>query len=308
MDRNIIRTVTDIDALNSIEIETLKAFVEETLIPQGWQEGVPWMGDRGTLYMKFADPNAVEFAGTKFNRKMIDHIGIPAKQLGDYPARVSEVIEVLSYTLDRSAHLIYEDLQALQQSLKGDFQEWQSYVHKPTVSYARQVTTPEYIATTDGLVLVPKGAYITIKNDGSKEIHDESSFNDLYGLNREITWLEHHRESELLASSAEDAWGRQEFSRSTTLYELAGQSEEKAVRELLSLGYDYPPRVIGTLAVSAVALYLKGHRLLKVEELSVEFMSVEGLPAAAAAHIQNMLESIRSDTAEVESTSPIPEE
>ena len=105
-----------------------------------------------------------------------------------------------------------------------------------------------------------------------------------------MSWLEHHRLSEELASDAEVATRRGEHSRALGLYAKAAQAEELALKEVEPAKL----RTYGITAVSAVALRFKAAQWEQAKNLAHRCLRSERLPDFAAQQIEGLLDSIKA--------------
>lgn len=105
-----------------------------------------------------------------------------------------------------------------------------------------------------------------------------------------MTWLEHHRKSEMLACDAETASYRGDNTQARELYKKAAEVEENALQEVR---HDQP-RTYGITAVSAVSLYLKAAEPQAARYLPLRCLSAERLPDFAYPQIHDLLDSIKA--------------
>ena len=106
-----------------------------------------------------------------------------------------------------------------------------------------------------------------------------------------MTWVDHHRRSEQLASEAELALLKGDPSRSESLYVEAAQQEEMALGHV---GAE-KPRTLGITAVSTVSLYYKGKQLDMAETLAHRYLGSGGLPRFAKRQLEESIDRIRTD-------------
>ena len=104
-----------------------------------------------------------------------------------------------------------------------------------------------------------------------------------------MTWLDHHRRSERLASEAEILAHRGEKVAAQQVYERAADAEVSALGEL---GYD-KPRTYGITAISAVALYLKAAKWSDARVLAYRCLGSGLLPGFAWQQMEDLLDSIK---------------
>lgn len=105
-----------------------------------------------------------------------------------------------------------------------------------------------------------------------------------------MSWLEHHRKSELLASDAETASHQGDNNRARELYKKAAEAEENALRVV---GHDQR-RTYGITAVSAVSLYLKAAEPQAARDLALRCLDSERLPDFAYPQMKELLDGIKS--------------
>ena len=106
-----------------------------------------------------------------------------------------------------------------------------------------------------------------------------------------MTWLEHHKESERLATDAEIATRRGDTRLAQGLYAQAAEAEERALEDL----EPSKSRTVGVSAVSTVSLYLKADRLAPAESVAYRWLTYEQLPDFAAEQLRGLLQSIWSE-------------
>ena len=105
-----------------------------------------------------------------------------------------------------------------------------------------------------------------------------------------MSWLEHHRKSELLASDAETASHQGDNAKGRELYKKAAEAEENALREV---GHDQR-RTYGITAISAVSLYLKAAEPQAARDLALRCLDSERLPDFAYPQMKELLDGIKS--------------
>lgn len=105
-----------------------------------------------------------------------------------------------------------------------------------------------------------------------------------------MSWLEYHRESELLASDGEIALHRGDGERARALYNKAAEAEVNALREV----GDDKPRTYGITAVSAVSLYFKAAEWQIARDLAHRCLGSERLPGFAYRQLDDLLDSIKA--------------
>lgn len=106
-----------------------------------------------------------------------------------------------------------------------------------------------------------------------------------------MTWLEHHRQSEEFASSADVARLRGDDKRARGLYGKAAEAEVRAI-EVLDPSKQ---RTLGITAVSAVALYYKAVELPLAEQTAYRFLALDNLPNFARTQLRDLLQAIWID-------------
>ena len=103
-----------------------------------------------------------------------------------------------------------------------------------------------------------------------------------------MTWLDHHKVSERLASKAEMSVRRGQLSDARRLYMEAGDAEEQALQHVR----EDKPRTFSVTAVSAVALFYKADDLPKAKSLAYTCLGTGRLQPFASQQIGELLESI----------------
>jgi hypothetical protein len=103
-----------------------------------------------------------------------------------------------------------------------------------------------------------------------------------------MSWLDHHRQSEQLASHAEILQRQGEFEAARQHYALAAAAEVQALA-LIS-----PPenRTLGITAVSAAALFFKAKDFLSAKQVAYETLSSQTLPHFAVVQLEEILKEI----------------
>ena len=104
-----------------------------------------------------------------------------------------------------------------------------------------------------------------------------------------MSWLEHHRLSEELASDAEVAVRGGEHKRALGLYAKAAQAEELALKEVEPA----KSRTYGITAVSAVALHFKATQWKQAKNLAHQCLASGRLPEFATEQIEELLARIK---------------
>jgi len=103
-----------------------------------------------------------------------------------------------------------------------------------------------------------------------------------------MTWAEHHTQSEHLAAEAELSARQGIPERAIELYRLAAEGEVQALADL-----DLTKTcTLGITAVSAVALWYKGHDYQQAERLAHKWLATDMLPSFASEQLQELLQMI----------------
>jgi hypothetical protein len=108
-----------------------------------------------------------------------------------------------------------------------------------------------------------------------------------------MTWLDHHRLSEVAASGANEARRAGHHIRSTALYSDAAHNEEAA----LQLLDPTKVRTYGILAVSVAALWFKAEELQFAENAALRALSNPALPPFAKDELRVLLQHVWTATA-----------
>ena len=103
-----------------------------------------------------------------------------------------------------------------------------------------------------------------------------------------MTWLEHHQQSEKLASSADVARFEGDGELAKRLYGKAVEAEVRAIDALDPSKL----RTLGITAVSAVALYYKAAQFLLAESTAYRFLGLDNLPNFARLQLRDLLHAI----------------
>jgi hypothetical protein len=103
-----------------------------------------------------------------------------------------------------------------------------------------------------------------------------------------MTWAEHHRKSEELASLASELANNGQVMEARVQYRLAAAAEMAAL-EVLDSGKE---RTLGVTVVSTVALWFKGRELLQAKRLAYRWLAAESLPAFAVRDLEELLREI----------------
>lgn len=105
-----------------------------------------------------------------------------------------------------------------------------------------------------------------------------------------MSWLQHHREGEQLASEAEVCWreGRQEAAQ--RLYLRAADAEERAIAALDRS----KTRTLGISVVSAASLYYKACEYERAEEVAARWLP-DQIPGFAKDQLRALLQSVWSE-------------
>ena len=105
-----------------------------------------------------------------------------------------------------------------------------------------------------------------------------------------MSWIEHHKISEDLASQAQTALSDGREEDALALYAHAALAEAKALADLDTS----KTRTLGISAVSAASLYYKAAEFENAEEVAVRWLNFESLPAFAKDQLRSLLQAIRS--------------
>ena len=103
-----------------------------------------------------------------------------------------------------------------------------------------------------------------------------------------MSWADHHKRSEQLASEAQVALLQGKRTVAIELYERAADAEVKALDEL----DQSKVRTRGISAVSAASLYRKASNLERAEEVAAQWLGVHELPDFAKKQLRGLLRSI----------------
>lgn len=103
-----------------------------------------------------------------------------------------------------------------------------------------------------------------------------------------MTWLEHHQQSEKLASDADVARYKGDGKLAKRLYGKAAEAEVRAVDAL----DPSKQRTLGITAVSAVALYYKAQQPLLAEKAAYRFLGLDNLLNFARVQLRDLLHAI----------------
>ena len=103
-----------------------------------------------------------------------------------------------------------------------------------------------------------------------------------------MSWAEHHKLSERLASEAQVALLQGRRTDALKLYACAADAEVRALADLDRS----KTRTVGISAVSAASLYRKADNLERTEEVAAQWLSVHTLPDFAKEQLRGILRSI----------------
>jgi hypothetical protein len=103
-----------------------------------------------------------------------------------------------------------------------------------------------------------------------------------------MTWLEHHRKSEIFASQAQVSKWQGDLDAAKGYYAIAAEAEAQAVAAL-EPGKE---RTLGITVVSAVALWFKAQEFSKAKMLAYEWLASGQLPGFAIAQVEEILKEI----------------
>ena len=109
-----------------------------------------------------------------------------------------------------------------------------------------------------------------------------------------MSWIEHHENSERLASQAQVAAQEGRWDEAQALYALAADAEECAIADLDRS----KTRTLGISAVSAASLHYKAHQLARADAVAIRCLGFEALPAFARDQLRLLLQSIWSGQAQ----------
>ena len=117
-----------------------------------------------------------------------------------------------------------------------------------------------------------------------------------------MSWIEHHKVSEDLASQAQTALSNGRQQEAQALYGRAAQAEDRALADL----DPSKTRTLGISAVSTVSLYYKAAEFKRAEEVANRWLEFDSLPEFAKKQLRDLLEVIRSEEGPVQSEVPEP--
>ena len=103
-----------------------------------------------------------------------------------------------------------------------------------------------------------------------------------------MSWAEHHKRSEHLASEAQLALLQNKRNEALSLYARAADAEVEALAVLDRS----KARTTGISAVSAASLYCKAANLERAEEVAAQWLGVHGLPDFAKTQLRGILQTI----------------
>lgn len=106
-----------------------------------------------------------------------------------------------------------------------------------------------------------------------------------------MTWLEHHREAESLASRADVARHSGNIDQAKLLCGRAAEAEVRAIEAL----EPSKQRTLGITAVSAVALYYKAEQMKMAENTAYRLLALDDLPGFARIQLRDLLQAIWGD-------------
>lgn len=104
-----------------------------------------------------------------------------------------------------------------------------------------------------------------------------------------MSWVEAHKRSEELASTAHEAMRRGDRAVAESLFRQAANAEEQA---LLQLNAVEKPRTFGVTAVSAVALWYKAGDLSAAEAIAYQVLAHTHLQQFAVSQLRTLLQSV----------------
>ena len=103
-----------------------------------------------------------------------------------------------------------------------------------------------------------------------------------------MSWKEHHRQSAVLASEAEQALRGNDTAAARELYARAADAEERALADLDIA----KQRTLGISVVSAVALHYKAHDFTQSQAVAYAWLAKAVLPDFAVNQLRTLLETI----------------
>ena len=103
-----------------------------------------------------------------------------------------------------------------------------------------------------------------------------------------MSWAEHHKRSERLASEAQLALLQDKRNEALALYARAADAEVEALAVLDRS----KARTTGISAVSAASLYCKAANLERAEEVAAHWLGVHALPDFAKTQLRGILQTI----------------
>ncbi len=106
-----------------------------------------------------------------------------------------------------------------------------------------------------------------------------------------MSWIEHHENSERLASQAQVAAQEGRRDEAQALYARAADAEDNAISAL----DPSKVRTLGISAVSAVSLHYKANRLARAEAVAARWLGFDALPTFAREQLRLLLQSIWSE-------------
>ena len=106
-----------------------------------------------------------------------------------------------------------------------------------------------------------------------------------------MSWIEHHGNSERLASQAQIAAQEGRRDEAQALYARAADAEENAIANLDRSKV----RTLGISAVSAVSLHYKANQLTRAEAAAIRWLGIDTLPAFARDQLRLLLQSTWSE-------------
>ena len=112
-----------------------------------------------------------------------------------------------------------------------------------------------------------------------------------------MSWLEHHRESERLASEAQVARREDRRQDAEDLYLRAADAERRAIAEL----DPSKARTLGISVVSAASLYYKAAQHSRAEEVAGRWLG-EPIPSFAKDQLRSLLQSVWAEEIRAETT------
>ena len=103
-----------------------------------------------------------------------------------------------------------------------------------------------------------------------------------------MTWIEHHRVSEVCATQAEALLREGRCDEARQQYALAAEAEERALEAVDST----KPKTYGITAVSAASLHFKARQMEQAGRVAMRSMRSDQLPVFARHQLQSILRDV----------------